>query len=233
MSELITASFQSLRSLFVPGMLGIFIYSLLITILVLAGFIAVVTYLTVAVPAWFGYEIASYFSVFGFFGSSIIAFILFPGIMPIIVNFFDEKIAGAIERKFYPHAKPVENPLMKELVHDAKFSLKAVLINIVLLPVYFFVPVVNIFIFYLVNGSLLGREFFVMVARRYMTIEKAEEMRRKYRTTILCGGVGLTIMATIPLLNLLAPFWGIAFMTHLFHFYRKMKVSDKMIDVTP
>jgi CysZ protein len=236
MNELIIASFRSLRSLFAPGMFSVLIGSVVITIIALIAFIAIITFASGPIMGLFGFsDIGFSIPLLGFLGSSIIAWMLFPGIMPIIVSFYDNKIAAVIEKSEYPDVvrSAHEVPFREEFIHDAKFALKAILLNILLLTIMW-VPVVNIFGFYLLNGYLLGHEFFVMVARRFMSIKNAEKLWRENMRVVVSGGVMLTICATIPFANLVAPFWGIALMTHLFHFYKfdKFQPKDVITDLT-
>jgi uncharacterized protein involved in cysteine biosynthesis len=105
---------------------------------------------------------------------------------------------------------------MPEIFHDARFTLTAIGLNLLVLPLYL-VPGINLVLFYLLNGYLLGREFFVAMARRHMPINEAIQLRKDHSRIITLGGIGLAFLATIPLVNLFAPFWGVAMMTHLFH----------------
>lgn len=231
MKDIFIAAQKAVGSIFVPGMLGVFFFSLVLTILVLTGFTIGMSTLVGVLLDDFIFPYASY--ILGFLGSFMLAWIFFPGIMPIIVNFFDNKIATLIEKQYYPDAKPPNNfPWMSEFVHDLKFSLSAILFNILALPFYL-IPVVNVIIFYWLNGYLLGKEFFVMVARRYMPVAEAEKLRRAKSQKVLIGGVLLTLAATIPIINFVAPFWGIALMTHLFHQDYRQPREPELIDITP
>src|SRR5690606_18771637 len=103
----------------------------------------------------------------------ILAWFLFPGIMPVIVHFFDNRIAGAIERRDYPASpQPAQQPFWPEFWHDVRFALLAVGLNLLALPLYLFPPL-NLLVFYGLNGYLLGREFFGMVARRHLAASQA------------------------------------------------------------
>lgn len=215
MHVLMTSSLLAMRSVFAPGMLTVFVLSVALAVAVLAGFVV----LTGIVIGWLseGAWYASYMPWLGSIGATVLAWFLFPGIMPVIINFFDERIAGLIERQDYPRvAQPVQRPFWPELMHDIRFTLTAILLNILVLPLYL-LPVINLFLFYLLNGYLLGREFFIMAARRHMSVEQAEAMRKRYGRTLLVAGIGLVLLATLPVLNLFAPFWGVALMVHLFH----------------
>jgi CysZ protein len=220
MSILLPSAARAFRSLLAPGMFSVMIICVCTTIAALIGFVitsGIIVGLAQGSGDTNGIAVAG-----SMFISAIIAWFLFPGIMPVIVNFFGERIASIIEKKDYPQALPIQNAtLWKELLHDAKFSSMTILINILMLPLYL-LPVINLFLFYLLNGYLLGREFFVMVARRHQPIPEAENLRKRYSRTIMLAGIMLTVMATIPILNLFAPFWGIALMTHLYHKLKAM-----------
>ena len=217
MERLIEAALKAIGSIFSPGMFGVFVKSLFLTLAALIGFVVLATSLAGMIAGHLSDPaVASWLPMLSGFGAMLFAYFLFPGIMPIFVNFFDAKIATLIESKDYPYAAPINPPFWPEFRHDVRFSLKAVSLNILVLPLYL-IPMVNLFVFYALNGHLLGKEFFVMVARRYLPLPEALALRKTHGRTIFAGGVMLTLLATIPFLNLLAPFWGIAVMTHLYH----------------
>ena len=66
-----------------------------------------------------------------------------------------------------------------------------------------------------VNGYLLGREYFEMVAFRRMDHAAAHELRRRHNRTFTIAGVIIAMCLTIPFVNLLAPVLGAAFMVHV------------------
>lgn len=212
MEALLFSASRALRSLVAPGMPRIFFYSVVTTLAALIGFVMV----SHALFNWMAAPDSALAWV-GTFGAGLVAWLLFPGIMPIIVNFFDAHIAELIERQDYPNA-PLARPsaFWAEFWHDARFSLLAVTLNILALPLYL-LPVVNVFLFYLLNGYLLGREFFTMAARRHLTLEETRALRKRHSLTVTAAGVMLTVLATIPLINLFAPFWGVAVMVHLYN----------------
>jgi uncharacterized protein involved in cysteine biosynthesis len=212
MEPLASSAFRAIQSLFAPGMVFILLKSILITLVALSAFFIGSSTLFFSL---FGAD--SWLSWLGSIGSGIMAWFLFPAIMPVIVNFFDTRIVRLIEEQEYPGAaKAVEPPFMKEFLHDAKFTAKALLLNLLALPFYL-IPIVNLLLFYGLNGYLLGKEFFIMVARQHMPIESAVELHRRHSQLAGLGGTALAIMATIPIVNLFAPIWGIALMVHVYH----------------
>ena len=212
MEKLIDASLKAAGSLFAPGMFGVLIKSLIITIVALTLFFFGAS----SFFFWlFGAD--SPWSWLGAFGSGMMAWFLFPPIMPIIVNFFDTRIVRIIEMQHYPSAPlATEPPFMKEFLHDLGFTSKALLLNLLALPLYL-IPVVNLLLFYGLNGYLLGREFFVMVARQHMPLEEAIALHKRHRRMASVAGTLLAFTATLPIINLFAPIWGIALMVHVYH----------------
>ena len=99
-----------------------------------------------------------------------------------------------------------------------KFALIVVAVNILALPLYailFFLPPLNILAFYLINGSLVGREYYELVALRRRDPTATEAMRRRNRGRLLVAGIVLTFLLTVPVVNFLVPILGAAFMVHV------------------
>lgn len=230
MQPLFDSFAKAIRSVFAPGMFMLFVKCVLLTLAALVGFVLLVSSLGGMLYGIYG---PAEGMALGVAGSSLIAtliaWFLFPGIMPLFVNFFDVKIMRIIEREDYPATpSPTEPPFWPEIWHDAHFTLKAVLLNLLALPLYF-LPLINIAVFYWLNGYLLGREFFSACARRHIGIANAEMLRKKHARIITLGGAALVFCATIPFVNLVAPFWGVALMTHLYHALTGSKKSEILL----
>lgn len=151
------------------------------------------------------------------FGGLALAWFLFPLLFPVFVSFFDDYVVEAIEREDYPLVTPANPPFWPTLMQDIWFSVKALSINILLLPVYFLLPGIGQLIYYGLNGYLLGMQFFRMSAGRRLDRQQTRKLSSKYGFTILSAGVLLMLAATIPLLNLVAPILCVAAMLHLYH----------------
>jgi len=95
-----------------------------------------------------------------------------------------------------------------------------VLVGIVVLILTPFVGPLAPVLFYGANGWLLGREFFHMVARRHLPAEAATALRRRRGGTVMLLGVGIAVLLTVPLLNIVVPVLAAAAYTHLFHMVR-------------
>lgn len=213
MELLIESSFKAVRSLFAPGMILVVIKSLIISILAL-----VIFFFGASSFFFLLFGAHSWLSWLATFGTGILAWFLFPSIMPVIINFFDTHIVRMIEERSYPGSiRTNESAFMKEFLHDLGFTGKALLLNMLALPFYLFLPVFNILIFYWLNGYLLGREFFMMVARQHLPIKESGLLYKIHKRLVTLAGASLAVAATIPIVNLFAPIWGIALMVHLYH----------------
>lgn len=135
-----------------------------------------------------------------------------------ISSFFLESVARAVERKYYPDLPPAtENSFVDTLKDAINFFGLVIVVNLVALIFYFFFFVFSPFIFWAVNGYLLGREYFQMAAARRVGHEAAKALRRQYAGRIWLAGILMAAPLCLPLVNLLIPVLGTATFTHLFH----------------
>lgn len=139
-------------------------------------------------------------------------------LMPVSALFagiFLEEVAAAVEERHYPtDAAGRDQPFVQGLWIAIKFTTLLILLNILALPLYF-IPVVNVIAYWTLNGYLLGREYFELVALRHHTPEEAKSLRRSKSVRVFSGGVAAAALASIPVVNLLTPFFATALMVHL------------------
>ena len=89
--------------------------------------------------------------------------------------------------------------------------------NIVALFFYALFAPLAPFIFWGLNGYLLGMEYFQLAAMRRIGRKNAKVMRKANRGTIWAAGALMAIPLTVPVLNLVIPILGAATFTHIFH----------------
>ena len=70
--------------------------------------------------------------------------------------------------------------------------------------------------FYTLNGYLLGREYFELVAQRRLTAVEATALRRTRRARVFLAGAVIAFLFTVPLVNLITPIIATAFMLHIY-----------------
>lgn len=144
-------------------------------------------------------------------------FLMVP-VAAVVVGFFLDGIAAAVEARHYPDLPPVTGlGLAAQLWDAAKFAGLVVAVNLAALAVYLLAPPLAPFVFWLVNGFLLGREYFQLVAMRRLGPERAAALRRRHFGEIWLAGVAMAVPLSIPVLNLLVPILGVAVFTHQFH----------------
>ena len=144
--------------------------------------------------------------------------VLMVPVAAIVVGFFLENIAAAVEARHYP-ALPAAPGLRLgvQLADSLRFFGVLVTANLLAVVIYFGVPPLAPFVFWAVNGYLLGREYFQLVAMRRLGPEGAAALRRRHGVRVWLAGVLMAVPLSIPLVNLLVPVLGVAVFTHQFH----------------
>ena len=150
--------------------------------------------------------------------------LLVAPVTAIIAGLFLDDVAEVVERTDYPDDPPGRPvPALHSLVLAMKFFGVVVLGNIVAL-LLLLVPGVNIAAFFIVNGYLLGREFFEFAAMRFRPEAEAKALRRKHAGTVFLAGLVIAAVLAVPVLNLLTPLFAAAMMVHL---HKAVSVREK------
>ncbi len=131
---------------------------------------------------------------------------------------FLDDVADAVEAEHYPDLGPAPRlPLSETLKDSATFLGVIVIANLLALILYLiFIPAAPL-IFFGLNGYLLGREYFRMIAMRRLGRAGARAAHRRNLGTIWLAGALMAVPLTVPVLNLIVPVLGAATFTHLFH----------------
>ena len=162
--------------------------------------------------------------IFGAAAVVFLSWLLFPAVVSVIVSFFLEDAAQAVEAKHYPDLpQPRRQGFTEAITLTLKFAGLAIVLNILALPVYavlFLIGPFNFFVFYALNGYLLGREFFELVVHRRATPDQARHLRQAHKGQLFLAGVVIAFMMTLPIVNLIAPVIATAAMVHLTHNWR-------------
>ncbi len=153
------------------------------------------------------------------------SFLLFPAAMGLVLSLFLERVAEAVEARHYPALPPArEQPLREAIWGALVFAAVTIGVNLLALPFYLlllFLPPFNLLLFYMVNGYLLGREYFELVAVRRLDAPAAKRLRRASRARVFLAGVVVALLLTIPVVNIVTPVVATAFMVHVFHRLRE------------
>lgn len=144
-------------------------------------------------------------------------FLMVPTASAITSLFLDE-VAQAVEDKHYPGLGAATPVSLSEGLRDTfRFLGIMVVANLVALVLYIFFAPLAPFIFWGLNGFLLGNEYFTLAAMRRVGRDASYKLRKRHLLTIWAAGVLMAMPLSIPLVNLLIPVLGAATFTHIFH----------------
>lgn len=141
-------------------------------------------------------------------------FLLAP-VTALFAGLFLDDAAQYVEEIYYdkePPGTPV--PLAKSIWLTIRFTTLVTFANLLAL-ILVLLPGVNIIIFFLLNGYLLGREYFMFAAMRYRSEDEARKIRQDNSTTVLLAGLIIAGFMAVPVLNLATPIFAVAMMVHL------------------
>jgi CysZ protein len=153
----------------------------------------------------------------GVLAAMFIAWFIFPSAAAAIAGIFADDVIDAVEAKHFPALPPARPvPVLSAVADGLKLAAISLVVNVLALPLLVIPPVYVLFTWG-VNGWLLGREYFEMVAFRRMDRATAHELRRRHNRIFTIAGVMIAVCLTIPFVNLVAPVLGAAFMVHVAH----------------
>lgn len=131
---------------------------------------------------------------------------------------FLEDVADAVEDRHYPQLPPATPLSFAEgLRQSVNFLGVVIAVNLGALFLYPFLGPAIPLAFWAVNGFLLGREYFSLVALRRLPPSEVKAMRRRNRWTLWAAGTLMAAPLSVPILNLVIPVLGVATFTHLYH----------------
>lgn len=129
---------------------------------------------------------------------------------------FLDDVADAVEDTHYPHLSPAPRVGLGAGLREAMSFLGVMIVANIAALVLYITPLAPL-VFYGLNGFLLGREYFRMIAVRREGRAGAKKAFRSNLATIWLAGAAMAVPLTVPLVNLLVPVIGAAAFTHLYH----------------
>ena len=156
------------------------------------------------------------FGVIGGFAFFVIFWLLFVVIVQLVAGFYLEDIVNAVEARHFPDLPPAAGQTATAAVVNAvRFFAMLVFLNLLAMPLYL-IPLFGVLVFYLVNGYLIGREYFELVGLRRIDAKSARTLRKAERGKVLGAGLLTTVLFSLPVINLVAPIVAVAAMVHIF-----------------
>ncbi|HEY1933959.1 MAG TPA: EI24 domain-containing protein [Acetobacteraceae bacterium] len=149
-------------------------------------------------------------------GATLVALWLFVPLAAAIGTLYFDRIAAAVERRYYPLLPPAPGaPIMAQLADGLIVFVRILLLSMLALVLMLIVPGIGFVLAWAVGAYALGRGMFVAVAMRRMPRRAAESLYRQCRWQVLAQGGIMAAAAYLPLVNLLLPILATAAMVHV------------------
>lgn len=203
------------RQIFTPPYRAVFIKTLALTLallgLVWGGLDKLILSQIAVSNAWAQWAVSLLTGVGLFIG---LAFALAPT-SALVAGFFLDELAEHAERDAAPDGEIGQAlPAGQAIWLAAKFAGVSALVNLAAL-LLLLVPGVNAVAFLCANAYLFSREYFELAALRYRPLEEVRILRRRHAVKIFLAGLFIAGLLAVPVLNLLTPLFGTAFMVRV------------------
>lgn len=155
---------------------------------------AIIRYAVPLIPEGTGW--LAYLSTAGEVAASILLVVLAIALSPaaslFIGGFLFDVAAERVEKAIgAPKARNV--PLAEGVASGLKIALPALLLNLLVIPLYF-VPGVNAAVFLMLNGLLMGREYATLAAARHMSFRDAVALRNRHGLSVFLVGLACSVI---------------------------------------
>jgi CysZ protein len=212
---MLSDAFEAFAQIFSPPLRKVMWKSLFLTAAVLLALALFLDRLTASImplgPAWLNW-----------FLSIAVALGLLAGMIflaaptaSLVAGFYLDDVSAAVEREIDPLGAPgAPPPVAATLALGLRFAALSLIVNVAVI-VLALLAGLGFVAFFLLNGYLLGREYFELIAMRYMPRAAAVELRRRNWGPVYLAGLIISGFVAVPILNLLTPLFAAAFMTRL------------------
>lgn len=206
---------RALSQLTDPALFGVVwrsvLFSALFFAVILAGTISAVHYFVAGhgLLAWI-------MDALGSVAAAVLAMWLFLPVAATIGTLYFERIARAVDQRFYPFLPPAQPaPLWDQICVAAAVGSRVFALNVLALLVTLLLPGIGLPVGWAIAAWAFGRGLFVAVAMRRLSRDDTEALYRSLRLVVLAQGGAMAAAAYFPLLNLLIPVVGTAAMVHV------------------
>lgn len=144
--------------------------------------------------------------------------LMFPALVMIVASMLLDYVVDAVEEAEYPGLPPKREVSFGYIaLYILQFTAIIILVNLLVLPFYLLLPGLNFLISWTINGWLIGREYYDLVAMRRLTHRQMAALRGRHGGALFRNGFVSALLMTVPFLNLLMPVVAAAAFTHVFH----------------
>jgi CysZ protein len=215
MTSLLLPLTLALSQLFDPPLFGVVwrsvLFSALFFMVILAGMIAALHHFVAAhgILAWA-------FDALGSIAAAVLAMWLFLPVAATIGALYFERIALAVEQRFYPSFPPAQPaPMLDQIWVGIALGARVLGLNVLALLLAIFLPGIGLPIGWAIASWAIGRGLFLAVAMRRLNRPESEALYLAVRPIVLAQGAAMAAAGYVPLLNLLIPVVGTAAMVHV------------------
>ncbi len=212
---MIAAALSALSEIVTPPFRSVLLKSLALTLAFLAALwwaLEQSVSLYVAQSASWLASFISFLTGLGFFIA--LAFLIAP-VSALVAGFFLDELAERVEIDYRGLGQQGQAAPTGQVIWLAlRFAFMSLLVNLSAF-LLFLIPGVNALVFFLANSYLLGREYFELAASRYRPPVEVRNLRRQNSWMIFRSGMLIAAFMSVPILNLLTPLFGTAFMVRV------------------
>jgi uncharacterized protein involved in cysteine biosynthesis len=215
---LLQAPLRALAQFDDPAFLGVAWRSVVASVLALAALTVALVWGGAAAlgdHGWLGWL----GGLLGGVGAVLLAHYLFLPLATLVAFLFVDRVATAVERRFYAYLRPAQPaPLLDQTLDGLALGARVLAWQILAL-VLLLTPLAPVAspLGWLVAAWSVGRGLYVAVAMRRMDRAAATRDYRARRGSVVFIGALMALGSLVPLLNLFVPVLGAAAMTHLLH----------------
>lgn len=215
-ARMLSPLFRAVQQVDDPVFLGVLLRSVawcVLAFLALLGGSAWAVERLVGQAGWIGW-------LAGFAGglaAAVSAVWLFVPAAVLIAYLYIDRVAGAVDRRFYPALPPPHAgaPMTIQVWDGVVLGAQVLAWQVVALGLALALPVVGLALGWVISGWAIGRGLFVAIAMRRMARADALRIYAGRRLSVLVQGGLLALASTVPLLNLMVPVVGVAMLTHV------------------
>ncbi len=211
---------RALSVIFDPALFGVVAKALLLTILLFVVLLVGIEYALHFLPTLGSPGVnrvlellAPVFLLMGFF-------VLGGPVAALFGSLYLDRIADAVEKRWYASFPPIPRvqgaPARTGIGAGLRLAALVLLANMILLPADVLAPGFGEIATIVVNGFLLGREYFELAALRHISLKAADALRKRNGASVFGAGLILSLLTFVPVVNLFAPLFGAALMVHLY-----------------
>ena len=215
MSHLLSPLTRSVSQIADPAFLGVLSLSLAcsaaVFVLLHLGVLWAV-HRALALSGWLAWGA----DVLGSVGASMLGLWLFLPLAAGIATLFIDRVARAVERRYYPMLPPAPGaPLLAVLADALALVWRILLLSLLGLVLALVLPGVGLLLAWAIGAYAIGRGLFMAVALRRFDRRVAVRLYVANRAAILVQGGIMALAGYLPGFNLLIPVLGTAAMVHV------------------